>query len=290
MSRIAYIDGRYQPLDQPAIMVEDRGYQFADGIYEVCALRGGQFIDELAHLDRLDRSLDELKITRPMARSALRHVMRELVRRNSVLEGLLYIQVTRGVAPRDHGYSSSLKPVLVMTLRPMSAAHRAAIRKNGIQVISVPDQRWARCDIKSISLLPNVLARQSAREAQAHEAWQIDEAGFVTEGAATNAWIVDGQKNLRTRPAGPDILNGIVRQALFQLAGELGLPINETSFTLADAYAAQECFSTASTMTVFPVVSVDGKPIGDGRPGPVTGALGEKYDALIVSNKNSIVD
>ena len=282
MSRIAYIDGQYQPLNQPGIMVEDRGYQFSDGVYEVCAIRAGCLVDETAHLDRLDYSLNELAIAAPMPRAALKLVMREVVRRNRILEGILYLQVSRGVAAREHGFAEGLKPVLVMTVRPLSAAKRQMIRTQGIHVLSVPDQRWARRDIKSISLLPNVLARQTARQADMQEAWQIDADGLVTEGAATNAWIVDADGVLRTRPATHDILNGIVRQVLLDLAAQQNLPISEKPFSLDEAKAAKECFSTASTMSVFPVVSIDGCTIGDGKPGPTASALADAYDKAVL--------
>jgi len=278
MSRIAYVDGVYQPLNLPGILVEDRGYQFADGVYEVCAIRDGRLLDEARHLDRLQYSLDALDMPMPMSRAALQQVMRETLRRNRIHSGILYIQVSRGVAPREHMYDASLKPVLVMTARPISAERRAQIMKKGISVISVPDQRWARCDIKSISLLPNVLARQSARHAKVQEAWQIDGQGMVTEGAATNAWIVDAKGVLRTRPADNDILNGIVRQVLLDCVAELGLKFEEKPFSLKEALAAQECFSTASTMSVFPVVKIDGKKIADCKPGAVAKMLSDAYD------------
>ena len=216
----------------------------------------------------------------PMSRPALQQVMRETLRRNRIHSGILYMQVSRGVAPREHMYDASLKPILVMTARPISAERRMQIMKKGISVISVPDQRWARCDIKSISLLPNVLARQSARNAKVQEAWQIDGQGMVTEGAATNAWIVDAKGVLRTRPAGNDILNGIVRQVLLDCVSELGLKFEEKPFSLDEALAAQECFSTASTMSVFPVVKIDGKKIADGKPGSVAKTLSNAYDTV----------
>ena len=280
MSRVAYIDGVYQPLNRPGIMVEDRGYQFADGVYEVCAIRGGVLCDEDAHLARLERSLGEMDMPLPMSLPALKLVMRETIRRNLVRDGLVYVQISRGVAPREHSYGAGLQPVVVVTARPIDRQKRAAIMQNGIAVVSVPDQRWARCDIKSISLLPNVLARQTARNQGVAEAWQIGEDGFVTEGAATNAWIVDAEGCLRTRPAGPEILNGITRQVLMQCAAELGLKVHETPFTLDEAKAAQEAFSTASTMSVFPVVSIDGAKIADGKPGALAQKLSDAYDAL----------
>lgn len=280
MSRIAYVDGVYQPLNLPGILVEDRGYQFADGVYEVCAIRNGRLLDEARHLDRLEYSLDALDMPMPMSRPALQQVMRETLRRNRIHSGILYMQVSRGVAPREHMYDASLKPILVMTARPISAERRLQIMKKGISVISVPDQRWARCDIKSISLLPNVLARQLARNAKVQEAWQIDVQGMVTEGAATNAWIVDSKGVLRTRPAGNDILNGIVRQVLLDCVSELGLKFEEKPFSLDEALAAQECFSTASTMSVFPVVKIDGKNIANGKPGSVAKTLSNAYDTV----------
>ncbi len=278
MTRIAYIDGRYQPLNQPGIMVEDRGYQFADGVYEVCAIRDGHLLDEERHLDRLAFSLGEIGICEPMSRAAFKVVMRETIRRNLVKNGLLYMQVTRGTAPREHSFSSALRPVVVMTARPIAPTHRERIMRDGIRVICVPDQRWARCDIKSLNLLPNVLARQAARDAQVQEAWQIDAQGFVTEGAATNAWIVDAKGRLRTRPAEADILNGIIRQILLECVAETGLDLVEQAFTLAEALAAKEAFSTASTMAVFPVVEIDGDIIGTGQPGPVAQKLATAYE------------
>ena len=280
MSRIAYIDGVYQPLNMPGILVEDRGYQFADGVYEVCAIRGGKLLDEARHLDRLDYSLAALDMPPPMSRAALQQVMRETLRRNRVRNGILYMQVSRGVAPREHMFNPDLKPVLVITARPIAADRRAQIMKKGISVVSVPDQRWARCDIKSISLLPNVLARQSARNAKVQEAWQIDGQGMVTEGAATNAWIVDAKGVLRTRPASHEILNGIVRQVLLDCVADLGMKFEEKPFSLKEALAAKECFSTASTMSVFPVIEIDGRKIGAGKPGEVAKMLSDAYDAV----------
>ena len=280
MSRIAYIDGVYQPLNMPGILVEDRGYQFADGVYEVCAIRGGKLLDEARHLDRLDYSLAALDMPTPMSRAALQQVMRETLRRNRVRDGILYMQVSRGVAPREHMFNPDLKPVLVITARPIAADRRAQIIKKGISVVSVPDQRWARCDIKSISLLPNVLARQSARNAKVQEAWQIDGQGMVTEGAATNAWIVDAKGVLRTRPASHEILNGIVRQVLLDCVADLGMKFEEKPFSLKEALAAKECFSTASTMSVFPVIEIDGQKIGAGKPGEVAKMLSDAYDAV----------
>lgn len=278
MSRIAYVDGVYQPIDMPGIHVEDRGYQFADGVYEVCAVHNARPVDEEAHLDRLERSLAELGIAAPMSRAAMKIVVRETLARNRIRNGIVYMQVTRGVASREHNYSAGLKPVLVVTARHTDPARRASVLRDGISVVTVPDQRWARCDIKSISLLPNVLARQAAKDRGVQEAWQVDADGMVTEGAATNAWIVDSAGVLRTRPADGGILNGIVRQTIIGLLDELGLTFEERSFSVEEALSARECFSTASTLAVFPVVNIDGQNIGDGKPGPVARQIVNRYD------------
>lgn len=277
MSRIAYVDGVYQPIDLPGIQVEDRGYQFADGVYEVCAVHLGQLLDEDAHLARLARSLAELSIPAPMSDGALKIVLRETITRNRVSDGIVYMQITRGVARREHGYASGLKPVLVVTARATDPNRRAAVLEHGISVVTVPDQRWARCDIKSISLLPNVLARQEAVEKGVQEAWQVDTEGLVTEGAATNAWIVDANGVLRTRPADGGILNGIVRQILMSLIGDMDVSFEERAFSVSEALSARECFSTASTLAVFPVVQIDAKKVGDGRPGPISQAIAARY-------------
>ena len=278
MSRIAYVDGVYQPLDMPGIYVEDRGYQFADGVYEVCAVHNSRLVDEEAHLDRLQHSLAELGITAPMSRAAMKIVVRETMSRNRIRNGIVYIQVTRGVASRDHNYPAGLKPVLVVTARHTDPARRASVLRDGISVVTVPDQRWARCDIKSISLLPNVLARQTAKDKGVQEAWQVDADGMVTEGAATNAWIVDKAGVLRTRPADGGILNGIVRQTIIGLLDELDLKFEERAFSVEEAMSARECFSTASTLAVFPVISIDGNHIGDGKPGAVAKKITNQYD------------
>lgn len=278
MSRIAYVDGVYQPIDMPGIHVEDRGYQFADGVYEVFAVHNGHLIDENAHLDRLERSLAELNIAAPMSRPALQIVLHETMSRNRVRNGIVYLQVTRGVASRDHNYPVGLKPVLVITARRSDPARRDRVLREGISVVTVPDQRWGRCDIKSISLLPNVLARQTAKDKGVQEAWQVDADGMVTEGAATNAWIVDSQGVLRTRPANAGILNGIVRQTIIGLLDEMDLTFDERAFSVDEARAARECFSTASTLAVFPVVNIDGHDIGNGKPGDVALKIADQYD------------
>lgn len=181
MSRIAYVNGRYVPHREAAVHIEDRGYQFADGVYEVTAVRDGKLIDEDRHLERLARSLRELRIERPMSDAALKLVTRELLRRNGVRDGIVYLQVTRGVARRDHAFPADARPSIVMTTKRTKGPPAKAVEE-GVSVITIPDQRWARCDIKSVSLLPNVLGKQRAKEAGAFEAWQVDRAGHVTEG------------------------------------------------------------------------------------------------------------
>ena len=278
MFRFAYVNGRYVPYSAAQVHVEDRGYQFSDGVYEVCEVRNGGLVDERRHLDRLERSLSELRIALPVARSALGVVLRETVRRNRVRDGLIYLQVTRGVAHRDHGFPPpGTRPSLVVTARPLDRAKQNALAESGIAVITVPDDRWSRVDIKSISLLPNVLARQAARDAGAREAWLVDAQGFVSEGASTNAWIVTQSGRIVTRPAEFGILRGITRTVVLDVAAKQGLVVEERPFTVAEAHIAREAFATAATQLVMPVVSIDGKPIGDGKPGPVARGLRTRF-------------
>jgi D-alanine transaminase len=274
MPRIAYVNGRYVPHAAAAVHIEDRGYQFADGVYEVCEVARGFIMDMTRHLDRLDRSLRELSIGWPVTRKVLETVMREVVRRNRVTNGLVYLQVTRGVAPRDHVFpAAATRPALVVTAKrgdPKLAERRA---ETGLKVITVPENRWARVDIKSTGLLPNVLARQQAKEKGAQEAWFVDPDGTVKEGAATNAWIVTRDGRLVTRPADSGILRGITRATLFEVAETLDLSIEERGFTVEEAKAAREAFITAATTVVMPVVEIDGQPIANGHPGSVALSL-----------------
>lgn len=268
MSRIAYVNGQYVPHDQAMVHVEDRGYQFADGVYEVCAVLNGRLLDEDAHLDRLDRSLGEIRIAAPMTRRALRVAMRQVVARNRIRNGLLYMQVTRGVARRDHPFpAAGTRPSLVMTAKPLNFAKIIDRASKGVTVITLPDQRWARRDIKSIALLPNILAKQQARDSGAFEAWQVDGDGHVTEGSSTNAWIVTRDGAVVTRALGPEILPGVTRLMLLGIIKALGLRLEERSFTVAEAKAAREAFLTSSTAFATPVIAIDGAPIGNGEPG-----------------------
>ncbi|MFN8830032.1 MAG: D-amino-acid transaminase [Labrys sp. (in: a-proteobacteria)] len=268
MSRIAYVNGRYVPHREAAVHIEDRGYQFADGIYEVCEVYGGLLVDETRHLARMKRSLDELRIAMPMTLPALKVVLRETIRRNRVHDGMVYLQVTRGVARRDHVFpSADTPPAIVVTAKSIDRKKGNAAAENGISVITTPDNRWDRVDIKSVGLLPNCMARQAAKEVGAKEAWFVDRDGFVTEGAATNAWIITKDGKLVTRPAEFGILRGVTRTTLFDLAAKEKLTIEERPFTVAEAKAAREAFISAATTLIMPVVKIDDTVIGNGKPG-----------------------
>jgi D-alanine transaminase len=274
MSRIAYVNGLYVPHRDAAVNIEDRGYQFADGVYEVCEVRGGRLVDERRHLTRLQRSLGELRIPEPMPMTALGVVLRETVRRNRVVDGIVYVQVTRGVARREHAFPVlPIRPSVVVTARNNDPAAAERTATEGISVVTVPDNRWARVDIKSVALLPNVLAKQFAREHGAKEAWLVDPQGQVTEGASTNAWIVTRDGKVVTRPADRGILRGITRTVLLDVIGSQGLALEERPFTVEEAYRAREAFVTAASQIVMPVVRIDGNPIGNGAPGLLTIAL-----------------
>ena len=277
MPRIAYVNGRYVAHADAAVHIEDRGYQFADGVYEVCEVARGYIVDMKRHLDRLDRSLKELRIDWPMARRALEIVLREVVSRNRVVNGLVYVQVTRGVAGRDFLFPADTKPALVVTAKKVDPALGAKRAAGGINVITVPENRWDRVDIKSVGLLPNVLAKQQAKEAGAQEAWFVDEDGNVKEGGSSNAWIVTKDGFLITRPAEHGILRGITRTTLFEVAAKLGLKIEERSFSVAEAKAAREAFISSATTIAMPVVAIDGAPIANGHPGSVTLTLRQAF-------------
>ena len=276
MSRIAYVAGRYLPHRAAAVHIEDRGYQFADGVYEVILVRGGRLVDLVPHLVRLRRSLAELSIAPPIGEAAIEIVLREVIRRNHIADGLVYLQVTRGVAPRDHAFPKAAKPVLVVTAR-RARPPDPRLAADGIAVITVPDIRWQRCDIKSVSLLPNVLAKQRARDAGAFEAWQIDRDGFVTEGASTNAWIVTAEHEVVTRQADTAILNGVTRLALLDIIRGEGCRFVERPFTLAEAKRAREAFATSTAIDLLPIVRIDGEPVADGVPGPLAQRLRACY-------------
>jgi D-alanine transaminase len=274
MSRIAYVAGQYLPHRQAAVHIEDRGFQFADGVYEVIAVRGGGLVDAERHLMRLQRSLGELRIAAPMADAALKIVIGETIRRNGVDTGIVYLQITRGAAPREHAFPKAAKPTLVVTSR-RSRPPDPRFGEDGIRVITIPDIRWQRCDIKSVALIANVLGKQQAREAGAYEAWQVDQVGQVTEGTSTNAWIVTADGTVVTRAADTAILNGVTRLAIFDIIRREGYRLVERPFTVEEAKAAREAFLTSTTADLLPVVRIDGAPVGEGKPGP----LGQKLRA-----------
>ena len=271
MSRIAYVNGQYVPLREASVHVEDRGFQFADGVYEVCEVLHGGMVDETRHVERLKRSLRELGIAMPVAESALKVILRETIRRNRVRDGMVYLQVTRGTARRDFIFpATDTPPSLIVIARALDRAKAEASAAQGIAVITTPDNRWDRVDIKSIGLLPNALARQKAKEQGAREAWFVDAEGYVTEGAASNAWIVSKEGTLITRPAESGILRGVTRTTLIDLARKDRITVTERAFTVAEALAAREAFVTAATTLIMPVVRIDQTVIGNGTPGEFT--------------------
>jgi D-alanine transaminase len=276
MARIAYVNGRYLPLQSAAVAAEDRGYQFADGVYEVIKVLGGEPRDIERHLDRLARSLAALEIAPPMTRPALESVLRETLRRNQLSNALLYIQITRGSAPRNHLFPRRARPSLVVTVRrPAFPGERE--REEGVGVITRPDLRWGRCDIKSISLLPNVLARQSAAAAGCREAWLVDREGIVTEGSASNAYIVDAAGRLITHPLNERILGGITRTVVLELARQDGIEVVEQPFSVEQAHAAREAALSSTSSWLLPVTTIDGRPVSNGMPGHVVRRLMALY-------------
>lgn len=272
MARIAYVNGRYLPYAQAAVHIEDRGFQFADGVYEVCEVHCGQLIDLPRHLERLNRSLGELEIARPRTDAALALIMREVVRRNLVQNGLVYLQVTRGAAPRDFPFPDpdEISPTIVCLARSLSRAAQEAQAARGIAVKTMPDLRWARCDIKTVMLLPACMAKTAAYREGAREAWLVDREGFVTEGSSSNAWIVDGERRLITRRTDTSILAGVTRATLMDVIEREGLEVVVRPFRPAEAAVAAEAFITSASNTVMPVVEIDGQRIGNGRPGPIS--------------------
>lgn len=277
MPRIAYVNGRYVAHADAAVHIEDRGYQFADGVYEVCEVARGFIVDMPRHLARLKRSLSELSIDWPVSQGVLPLLLREVVRRNHVANGLVYVQVTRGVASRDFVFPMDTPSSLVITARKADPAAAVKRAETGIKVITVPENRWDRVDIKSTGLLPNVLAKQKAKEAGAQEAWFVDTDGNVKEGGSSNAWIVTRDGVLVTRPAEHGILRGITRTTMFEVAAKLGLKIEERGFSVAEAKAAREAFISSATTIAMPVVTIDGDRVANGHPGSVTLSLRQAF-------------
>ena len=278
MTRAVYVDGRYCPYREAQVHAEDRGFQFGDAVYEVCEVRGGRLVDETRHMQRLARSLTELGSPQPMSPGAWSRVLRETVRRNRVDNGLVYLQVSRGARPRDFLFPpAGVRPTVVCLARSTSLDRLEAGAADGIGIKTVPDNRWGRCDIKTVMLLPASLAKEAARGEGAKEAWFVDEQGYVTEGASSNAWIVDRDGRLITRQAGSDILRGITRTTLIDLLQREKLELVERPFTVAEALAAREAFITSATNFVMPVVRIDGKPVGNGAPGLLSLKLRSEY-------------
>jgi D-alanine transaminase len=276
--RIAYVNGRYLPHGEAGVHIEDRGLQLSDSIYEVANVLNGKPVDEEPHLDRLERSLKEIGMAMPMGRVALKLVMREMIAKNRIHNGLLYLQVTRGAAKRDHvPPKEAPRPTLIITVRPQDSAALAARMQNGIAVATESDQRWARCDIKTVQLLPNLLARQAAKQKGAAEAWLVDGEGFITEAAAANAWIVDDKGEVVTRDLSRAILPGVTRAIILDAAREAGLKVTERKFSVAEAKKAREAFQSSASGAAVPVVSIDGSPVGDGKPGPLVRRIRELY-------------
>jgi D-alanine transaminase len=268
MTRVVYVDGRYLPYAQAAVHAEDRGFQFGDAVYEVCEVAGGRLVDETRHMQRLARSLGELGIAEPMTMRAWSRVLRETIRRNRVRNGLVYLQVSRGARPRDFLFPpAGVAPTVVCLARSADPARGDAAASVGIGIKTVPDIRWTRCDIKTVMLLPAALAKEAARKEGAKEAWFVDEKGYVTEGASSNAWIVDRDGRLITRQVDNAILRGITRTTLIDLLKREGIELIERPFTVEEAKAAREAFITSATNTVMPVVRIDGKAVGNGAPG-----------------------
>ncbi len=273
--RVAYVNGRYLPHHEAAVHIEDRGYQFADGIYEYVAFYNRTLVDGALHLKRLERSLRELEIAMPMSHAAMAMVIRELISRNNKDDGGLYIQITRGVAKRDHGFPKKVSPAVVMTVCGAKLPTDKQV-KDGVAVVTQADIRWGRRDIKSISLLPNILAKQKAIEAGAREAWLVD-GDIISEGSASNSYIVSKAGQLITHPANEFILGGITREVVLELAKNSGVPVAERAFTMSDVKNAAEAFLTSTSANVLPVTSVNGKPVGNGKVGPVTRKLAQLY-------------
>ncbi len=281
MPRISYVNGHYVPHNHATIQIEDRGFLMADAVYEVIGCIHGHMADETGHLDRLERSLSELQIAMPVERETLRFLMREVMRRNRQKNAAIYIQVTRGVAKRDFKFPSpDTPPTLVLISYDFDFDGNAAV-KNGMKVKTVPDIRWQRRDIKTVLLLPQSMAKQSAVNDGLDDSWMVDPEGFITECSASNAWIVTKDKKLVTRGVTSEILRGITRTAIEKLCKEMNLVLEERSFTPQEAYDAVEAFTSSATALITPVIEIDGHKIGDGKRGDICKNLYEEYRAYV---------
>lgn len=278
MSRTIYVDGQYLPYAHAGVHAEDRGFQFGDAVYEVCEVRDGAIIDERRHLERLERSLIALEMDMPMTHAALGRVIRETLRRNRVRDGMVYLQVSRGAAPREFLFpSSNVGQTVVCLARSISRSGNDATAAKGIAVITTPEQRWGRVDIKTVMLLASSLAKEKASAAGAKEAWFVGDDGFVTEGASSNAWIVTMDGELITRPADGHILKGITRTVAMEVAERQGLKLTERAFTVEEAKAAREAFVTSASAGVMPVIRIDDAAIGNGAPGSTATELRQLF-------------
>lgn len=275
MSRIVFLNGSFLPIEEAKVPFMDRGFMFGDGIYEGVGVLGGRLVDNEAHLERLERSLREVQIANPYTRAEWTHLQEEIVRRNGMEEGFIYFQVTRGVAERDFMFPDNVPPTVAMFTQAKAIA-AAPAAQTGIAVITVPDMRWKRRDVKSINLLAQVLAKQAAKEAGAQEAWMVED-GFVTEGGSSSAFIVTKAGRVVVRPLSNAILPGITRKSMLALSQEHGIELEERLFTVEEAYEAAEAFLTSASNFVLPIVTIDGRSIGDGKPGPITRKLREIY-------------
>lgn len=278
MARVIYVNGVYSSYPEACVHPEDRGYQFGDAVYEVCEIRDGAIVDEARHLDRLSRSLSELSIREPMTRGAWQCVIRETVRRNRVFNGMVYIQVSRGTNRRDFLFPpEGTRPTVVCLARPIDRSRGEAAAERGISVITEPDPRWNRCDIKTVMLLPASLAKERARSGGAKEVWFTDRDGFVTEGGSSNVWIVTADRELVTTPASAAILRGVTRMTLIDLIEREGYTLVERKFTIKEAKSAREAFITSASSLVMPVVEIDGQPVSNGHPGELAGLLRARF-------------
>ena len=275
MSRIVYVDGRFVPESEAHVSVFDRGFLFGDGVYEVSSVLDGGLVDNAAHLARLERSLGELGMASPVTPDEIVHAQKELIARNDLDEGVVYLQITRGPADRDFAYPAEPEPTLVMFTQKKPIVDNP-LAARGITVITVPDLRWRRRDIKTVGLLAASMAKQAALDAGASDAWMVED-GFVTEGSSNNAYIVTGSGVVATRHLGSEILHGITRAAVLRLSREHRIAVEERAFTVEEAKSAAEAFITSASSFVIPVIGIDGQTIRDGTPGAITTRLREIY-------------
>ena len=271
MSRITYVNGRFVPESEASVSIFDRGFLFADGVYEVAAVLDGRLVDNAAHLARLERSLRALGMASPATPEEIVRAQKELVARNGLHGGIVYLQITRGPADRDFAYPAEPRPTFVMFTQEKPLVDNP-LAARGITIATVPDLRWKRRDVKTVGLLAASMAKQAALDAGTDDAWMV-EGGFVTEGSSSNAYVVTGDGVVVTRHLGNEILHGITRAAVLRLARESGLAVEERAFTVEEAKRAAEAFVTSASVFVLPVVRIDGEAVGDGRPGAVTARL-----------------